>query len=302
MQAIIRRLIESDIDLAFEKDADLWPIMADPLQINQILINLIVNSRDAMPIGGTITVRTKNVVFDSESLNNRPGVIPGEYVLLSLSDTGIGIPSQVREHIFEPFFTTKDVGKGTGLGLATVYGIVQQNEGHISVRSEPGEGTTFEILFPRSRESMPTEAFPAVSLFPGGQETILVAEDEEQVRSLVVEVLNELGYKTIEAADGAEAAELLVEHCDKVDLLLSDIIMPGMSGRALADRANEVCPNIGILFMSGYTDDDILKYGIARDKVRFLQKPVTPSKIAQAVRETLDENWTRRRTSATGES
>ena len=215
--------------------------------------------------------------------------------MLAVRDGGVGLDPKIIEHIFEPFFTTKDVGKGTGLGLATVYGIVQQNEGHISVHSEPGEGTTFDILFPRSRESAPAEISLAASLFPGGQETILVAEDEEQVRALVIEVLNELGYKTIAASDGAEAAELLVEHCDKIDLLLSDIIMPGMSGRDLADRANDVCPNIGVLFMSGYTDDDILKYGIARDEVRFLQKPVTPSTIAQTVRETLDEYWTRKR-------
>jgi CheY-like chemotaxis protein len=295
MQPIIRRLIESNIDLAVEKDDDLWPIMADPLQVNQVLINLIVNSRDAMPVGGTISLRTRNVAHDDASLGNIPGLTPGDFVLFSLADTGVGIPEQVLEHIFEPFFTTKDVGKGTGLGLATVYGIVKQNEGHISVHSKPGEGTTFEILFPRSLQTTPTEDSTAVSSFPRGRETILVAEDESQVRALVVEVLNELGYKTIEAGNGAEAAELLVEHCNNIDLVLSDIIMPGMSGRDLADRASHVCPNIAVLFMSGYTDDDILKYGIARDEVRFLQKPVTPAKIALAVRETLDEYWTRKR-------
>jgi two-component system cell cycle sensor histidine kinase/response regulator CckA len=301
LQKMLGRLIGEDIELVTTSDAPLGRVKADPGQIEQIVLNLAVNARDAMPDGGRITLETRNLVLEAAGNSEEPaqgpafwgrqgrhvGVPPGAYVLLVISDTGCGMDAETQARIFEPFFTTKEHGQGTGLGLATVYGIVEQNGGHITVESEPGEGTTFRIYVPRTAESVQGEQNAAAAASPGS-ETVLLVEDEEIVRRLIQQVLQMHGYSVLEAARGEEALEWCAAP-QSIDLLLTDVVMPGMSGRELAERAALVRPEMKVLFMSGYTDDVVVRHGVLDADIAFIQKPFTPAALTQKVREVLGQ-------------
>ncbi len=284
-----RRLIDSRIELVVLLDWKLGRTKADPRQIEQILLNLALNARDAMPRGGVLTVQTSNVEAGPGSAEPPPGIPAGPYVLLSVGDNGCGMSDEVRSHLFEPFFTTKDPGKGTGLGLSIVYGIVKQSGGGISVDSEVDRGTTFRVYLPRSEEpGRPPEVLPlaAVPSSRGG-ETILVAEDEEAVRRLMRSVLEEAGYVVIEAADGASAARQCSAWEGPVHLLLTDLVLPGMSGRELAEAARASRPDLQVLYTSGYLEEAGVHRAIAHLGIPFLPKPFTPEALVRRVREVL---------------
>ncbi len=284
---LLERVIGEDIDLAVLPAPDLWRVCADPGQIERVLLNLAVNARDAMPEGGHLTIETANVVFSDAALCHRPGMRPGAYVRLAVTDTGVGMPPEVQAHIFEPFFTTKDVGRGTGLGLATVYGIVKQSNGFIYCHSTPGRGTTFEIFLPRT-EGEPQRPEPPRPVEPNGDgETILLVEDDAAVRGLARALLEAKGYRVLAAADGEQAVELAERHQGPVHLLLTDVVMPGLSGREVAARVSAVRPDARVLYMSGYPDDVIDQRGILEPGLRLLQKPFTATALLVAVREAL---------------
>jgi CheY-like chemotaxis protein len=265
-------------------------VKADPGQIEQIIMNLAVNARDAMPHGGKLVITTTNTELDKNDIEKIPSVVRGHYVMLAVSDTGIGMNAQTQAHIFEPFFTTKEQGKGTGLGLATVYGIVKQSGGYIWVYSVPGQGTTFKIYLPRVDEPnepfRPTEA-DARPL--GGSETILLVEDEKEIGALAVRVLEARGYQVLETANPEDALQLSLRHNGPIHLLLTDVVMPGMSGRRVAEHLGPLRPNMKVLYMSGYTDDSVFRNGVLEVGAAFIQKPFTPSSLARKVREVLDE-------------
>ena len=289
VERMLHRLIGEDIQVTTKLGGDLGVIKADPGQVEQILINLAVNARDAMPNGGKLILETRNVTLDEDLVRGTLDVTAGPYVMLSVSDTGVGMDREVKEHVFEPFFTTKESGLGTGLGLATVYGIVKQNGGHVWVYSEPGWGTTFKLYFPlaTSLESPPSETAQAETL--GGSETILVVEDDDLVRALIREFLTSVGYTVILAASPEEGLRLATERADEIDLLLTDVVMPGMSGRELVDRLTTSTPNLRVLFMSGYSDEAVASRGILDDGLAFLQKPFTRYTLSAKVRKVLDE-------------
>ena len=289
VERMLHRLIGEDVQISTKLAADLGRIKADPGQVEQVLINLAVNARDAMPDGGKLILETANVVLDEDLVRGTLDVEAGPYVLLSVSDTGIGMDHKVKEHLFEPFFTTKEAGKGSGLGLATVHGIMKQSGGHVWVYSEPGWGTTFKLYFPLapSPDASPEESAPADAV--GGTETILVVEDDDLVRSLIREFLTSMGYVVILAADPGEALEIATERPEEIDLLLTDVVMPGMSGRDLVDRVATIAPHIRVLFMSGYTDESVASRGILQDGLAFLQKPFSRQTISAKVRKVLDE-------------
>jgi len=289
MEKMLHRVIGEDIELSAVVQDGLGQVRADPSQIEQVLLNLAVNARDAMPDGGRLTIETANVELKRPGLPSTPTIPSGRYVLLAMSDTGVGMDAEVRSHIFEPFFTTKEQGKGTGLGLATVYGIVQQSEGHIGVESEPGVGTRFEIYLPRVDHEFVTQTETAiVGPLPRGGETILLVEDEQSVRDLAREVLESQGYTVLESASGASSLELAEGLMRPIDLLVTDVVMPGMGGRVLWENFARLQPNARVLFMSGYTDDAVLRHGILEPGVAFLQKPFTPGELVRKVREVLD--------------
>ncbi len=292
MDKMLRRMIGEDIELVTLLTRDLGRVKADPGQIEQVILNLAVNAKDAMLNGGKLTIETANAKLDENYARSRVGVIPGDYMMLSVSDTGVGMSSETRERIFEPFFTTKEKGKGTGLGLSTVYGIVQQSGGNIWVYSEPGLGTTFKIYLPRieeGTESLRPAAFPTKPL--QGSETVLLVEDEEMVRKLAYTVLQRNGYKVLEASSGDEALDVVQgRNGNPIHLIVTDVVMPGMSGRQLADRVASLRPEIRILYMSGYTDDAIVHHGVLDPGIAYIQKPFTPEALASKVRETLDGN------------
>jgi PAS domain S-box-containing protein len=287
---MLTRMIGEDIDLVMVPTAGLGTVRADAGQIEQVIMNLAVNARDAMPSGGKLTIETSNVSLDEEYARFHAPLKPGNYVMLAISDTGAGMDSETQSHIFEPFFTTKGP-KGTGLGLSTVYGIVKQSGGYIWVYSEPGKGTTFKIYLPRVAEAVeaPVQILVAESVAAEpGTETILLVEDEANLRYLAREFLEKQGYRVIDAADGAVAMQIAVAHEGVIHLLLTDVIMPGMNGRELAQRISEIRPNVKVLYMSGYTENVIGRNGTLDAGVRLLQKPFTLRDLKSKVREVLN--------------
>ena len=285
---MLKRLIGDDIELVTVLAPDLGMVKADPGQVEQVIMNLAVNARDAMPDGGQLTIETTNVELGQEYAQEHLPVPPGSYVLFSVSDTGTGMDEATKARLFEPFFTTKEQGKGTGLGLATVYGIVKQSGGFIWVYSELGQGTTLKVYLPRVDEAVTGQTAPASPQSLHGTETILIAEDAAPVRSVAREVLRRHGYRVLAAADGPSALELAAAHPGPIDLLITDVIMPEMSGRHLADRLKDLRTTLRVLFVSGYTDDAIVRHGILEPGIAFLQKPFTPESLARKVREVLD--------------
>ena len=289
LEKMLRRLISEDIDLATALDRGIGRVKADPGQIEQVILNLAVNARDAMPQGGRLLIETANIILDETYTRQHLDVTPGLYVMLAVSDTGIGMDAETQSHIFEPFFTTKERGKGTGLGLATVYGIVKQSQGAIWIYSEPGRGTTFKIYLPRVEETTPTEAEPRPTSLdlPSGAETVLLVEDEAAVRDLARQILELGGYTVLEAGHGDEAL-LLSEQQGPIHLLMTDVIMPGMSGPELAERLVKQHPEMKVLYVSGYTDEAIVHHGVLGAGLSFLQKPFTPDSLIRKVRQVLD--------------
>lgn len=289
IEEMLRRTIGEDIELRTGLAPQLWSTLADPGQIEQILLNLCVNARDAMPTGGHITIETRNVLLDEAFATKHLDVRAGPYVMLSVSDTGIGMTPEVKKRIFEPFFSTKPLGKGTGLGLSTTYGIVQQSGGSIWVYSEPGKGTTFKVYLPQAAqaERVADEALVTPTDL-SGTETILLAEDEEIVRGLAIEALEMFGYKVLPASGGAEALEIARDHQEPIGLLVTDVVMPVMSGHELATEIRKLLPDLKVLYMSGYTDNSIVHHGVPDEGVHLLQKPFSTTDLAQRVRALLD--------------
>ncbi len=290
MEKILRRLIGEDIQLETSSAADLGLVKADRSQIEQVILNLAVNARDAMPEGGRLTIETANVELD-ESYSHPPAVLaPGKYVMLAVTDNGCGMDAETQAHIFEPFFTTKEKGKGTGLGLATVYGIVKQSGGYVWVYSEPGRGTSFKVYLPRIDEEKSRQnrdAEPKMRAIPRGSETVLLVEDEKGVRELAREYLEMTGYSVIEAENGHTALELAAMHVGEIHLLMTDVVMPGISGRELAERVRSIRPGTKVLFMSGYADQAVVSHGILDTDSALLQKPFTMAALASKLREIL---------------
>jgi PAS domain S-box-containing protein len=291
IEKMLVRLIGEDLDLVTIARPGLGRIKADPGQIEQILMNLVVNARDAMPDGGKLTVETANVEIEEAYTLTHPDVKPGHYVLLAISDTGHGMDAITQSQIFEPFFTTKEQSKGTGLGLSTVYGIVKQSGGHIWLYSEPGHGATFKIYFPRVDEvagSIDVQSEPAGSL--EGSETILLVEDDEAVRKLSCLALESRGYDVLAAETGEQALEFLsIIGPNYIDLVVTDVVMPGMSGAQMIAKLSEVYPDVRVLYVSGYTEDATIHHGVLDQGVEFLQKPFTPDGLARRVRQLLDK-------------
>jgi CheY-like chemotaxis protein len=283
---MLARLIGEDISVSVEPDSDLHCVKADAGQLGQVLMNLCVNARDAMPDGGAIVIRTANTIMMGDEWPQITHPPRGPYVELSVSDSGMGMDAETQKHLFEPFFTTKQHGRGTGLGLATVYGIVKQSEGFIRAESAPGHGTTFRIYLP-AVDAPPDQAASTLAA-PQGCETVLVVEDEPQVRSLMRLMLRRAGYTVLVAKDGAQAVELVAQHGPALDLLITDVVMPGMSGRQVADTVRATYPSLPVLFISGYTDDAMVRHGIAEADTPFLQKPFTMSDLTRKVRKVLD--------------
>jgi signal transduction histidine kinase len=290
LDKMLRRLISEDIELVSILAKDLGRVRTDPGQIEQVIMNLVVNARDAMPSGGKLTIETANVELDQAYARAHVAVKPGRYVMISVSDTGVGMTPEIRDRVFEPFFTTKEKGKGTGLGLSTVYGIVKQSEGNIWVYSEPGRGTSFKIYLPLVDEPLEElkEKVPKGEL-PRGSETILIVEDEEDVLKLTGAILRRQGYHVLETTSGEEALKVCKEKKELFHLLLTDVVMPQMSGRQLAEELKQVCPDFRVLYMSGYTDNAITHHGILERGMNYLQKPFTVDSLARKVREVLDK-------------
>jgi two-component system cell cycle sensor histidine kinase/response regulator CckA len=288
MAGLIQRLVGEHIEVRVLPATQLWDVRVDPSQLEQVLLNLVVNARDAMVNGGTLSIETGNVVLDDAYVSAHLGATVGPNVMLAVSDTGIGMDRSIQDRIFEPFFTTKEQGKGTGLGLSMAFGIVSQSGGSIWVYSEPGKGTTFKVFLPRSGVPEVTALRESQAPPPAhGSETVLLAEDEAGVRSVTRRILEHHGYTVLEAASGAEALRL-ARQCERIHLLVTDVVMPKMSGRELAEQLLKTRPTLKVLYVSGYTDDTIIHHGVLDEGVAFLQKPITPSSLARKVRAVLD--------------
>jgi two-component system, cell cycle sensor histidine kinase and response regulator CckA len=288
MDTMLQRILGEDVELVVVTPPFNALVMVDPSHIEQVIMNLVVNARDAMPTGGKLTIELSDVELDESYAQNHLSAEPGPYVMLAVSDNGVGMPREVQARIFEPFFTTKELGKGTGLGLYTVFGIVKQSRGHIWVYSEPGRGTTFKIYLPKADGSVDT---PRQQFAPGtlrGTETILLVEDDDQLRVVVSSSLRRLGYRIIVAQNGGEALLLCEKHEGAIDILVTDVVMPKLSGPELAKRLCATRPRMKVLCMSGYTDDSIVRHGVLETGMAFLQKPVTPTTLAMKLREVLD--------------
>ena len=288
---MIRRLINEDIELITLPAKDLGLVNVDPTQMEQVLVNLAVNARDAMLDGGRLVIKTANVVLDEEYAKQHPDAHSGRYVSLTVEDDGAGMTEETRAHIFDPFFTTKETGKGTGLGLSTCYGIISQNGGHINVESEPGRGATIEVFLPvvEGEAQIPNQHRQDYQEPPQGTETVLLVEDNDLVREVASISLRERGYNVIEAENGIDALNLARQHGKgTIDLVLTDIVMPEMGGRQLTEQIRQKWPTIKIIYMSGYTNDEISESGITETGAGFMQKPFTPAALAQKVREVLD--------------
>ena len=290
IEKLLRRLIGEDIELATTLERDLYLINADPGQLEQVLINLAVNARDAMPDGGRLHITTSNTELSTDHSDRHLSAAPGKYIMVAVSDTGTGMTREVQQRVFEPFFTTKLQGKGTGLGLSTVYGIVKQSGGDVWIYSEPGKGTTFKVYFPRVAEG--EEAAPAREdgqAARGGTETVLIVEDDASLRALSARILEGNGYTVLLARNGLEALAIAGGHSGHIDLVASDVVMPKMNGRPLVEKLLETRKEMSVLFMSGYTDDEVMRRGVIDGRTAFLQKPFTPAQFAKKVREVLDQ-------------
>jgi two-component system cell cycle sensor histidine kinase/response regulator CckA len=288
-EKLLRRLIGEDILLVTKLDPKLGRVKADPGQIEQVLMNLAVNARDAMPRGGNLTIETQMMHLDEHYCKSVADLSPGEYVMLAVSDSGCGMNQEVLARIFEPFFTTKNVGEGTGLGLATVHGIIKQSSGHIAVYSEQGYGTTFKIFLPQASGPVAgTRSDPKSMEMPEGTETLLLVEDEDAVRMLASHILRTCGYRVLEATNGRDALRLSESESGTIHLLISDVVMPYLGGRALAEQIAAARPGCRVMFLSGYTDDAVVRHGVLEAEFAFLQKPFTASSLAQKVRSVLD--------------
>jgi CheY-like chemotaxis protein len=283
---MLTRLIGEDIEFRVDPGESLWAIKADPDQIAQVLMNLCVNSRDAMPQGGTLTIATGNVRWAEENVGRHADIPVGDYVMLAVTDTGAGVSGDLLEQIFEPFFTTKEVGKGTGLGLAMVYGIVKQSGGYVWVDSEPGKCTCFTIYLPKAEGAIAPKVSANAEAHPRGTNTLLVVEDEQCIRDGICEFLRSLGYKVFGASSGEEALGVASEQ-EQIDLLITDVVMPKMGGRELSQMLGGLRPELKTIHMSGYTDDAVLKHGVHEWSATFLQKPFSLGTLARKVRDAL---------------
>jgi PAS domain S-box-containing protein len=287
-EKMLRRLLGEDVELVTRHARELSKVLADPGHVDQVLMNLVINARDAMPDGGKITIETKDVVLDSSYSTAHFGVEPGPYVMLAVSDTGMGMDRETQARIFEPFFTTKEPGKGTGLGLSMVFGIVKQSGGSIWVYSEPGNGTTFKVYFPRA-EGAALDAVQTIEpTLLEGSETILLVEDQDDVRNVAKLALRRYGYHVLEARNAGEALLSCERHPRAIHMLLTDVVMPQMSGRELAERLLKIRPDLKVLYMSGYTDNAVIHHGMLDSGVAYLQKPLAPESLARRVRSVLD--------------
>jgi CheY-like chemotaxis protein len=289
MDSMVRRLIGEDIMLETSCAPDLWSARVDPAQFEQVILNLTVNARDAMPGGGRLTLVTENRVLGGPESHAHPELTPGAYVVLGVTDTGTGMDAATQARIFEPFFTTKVQGKGTGLGLAVAYGIIAQAGGHILVSSEVDRGTTFTVLLPRATDvpekaEREREEIPA----PRGDETVLVVEDEPLVRKLAVRILSNLGYRVIEAADGPSALDVAGANTGTIHLLVTDVVMPGMTGKEVAARLLAIHRGMWVIYMSGYAEHLVVERGVIEEGIAFIPKPFDPLNLARTVREVLD--------------
>lgn len=285
MFGMLKRLIGEDTELQWHPSEELWQIKIDPSQVDQILANLCVNAKDAIKTNGVINIETKNVVMSSLNLDNLPGMVPGEFVLLTVTDNGTGMAPEIMKNIFEPFFTTKEVGRGTGLGLATIYGIVKQNQGFIYAESEPGEGSVFKLFFPRELKS-PSEVKTGVNYEnpDGSGQTILIVEDEPALLEMCRLMLQNFGYNILTANSPGEAVRIAIEHSGEIDMVITDVVMPEMNGRELAKRLVSLHPSIQCLFMSGYTADVIVNQGVLDEEMNFIQKPFSMKMLGEKVK------------------
>jgi signal transduction histidine kinase/ActR/RegA family two-component response regulator len=287
-ESMLHRLLGEDIELVTHLDREVFNIKADSGQLDQVIMNLAVNARDAMPTGGQLTIETENVVLDESYATGHFGVIPGRYVMLAISDNGAGMNQETQARMFEPFFTTKGPGKGTGLGLATVFGIVRQSGGNIWVYSEPGHGTTFRIYFPAVDGELVSAQQPIAPAVLDGNETVLLVEDQDDVRGVAKHILVRHGYHVLEARNGDEAMSACEQYRGVIDLLLTDVVMPHINGRELANRLLKMRPGMKVLYMSGYTENAVIRHGVLDAGIEYLQKPFLPEQLVRRVREAVD--------------